>query len=227
MSTVSYLSSAVTTSASSSTTDTTSSSTDLSANKTAFLSLLTTQLEHQDPLDPVDTTEFTNQLISYSSLEQLMNINSSLEDVLSAITTSTTLSSSQYVGSTVEVNSSSTALQEGTAEWNYIVTDDASSAVLQVSNADGDVLYSQTLTNVTAGTYDLSISADELGTNLTDGSLYTLNIVATDSSGDTVDTSAYGVVRVDKVQVSGDTTSLTAGDLTFTSDDILSYTQTA
>jgi len=184
-------------------------------------------LEHQDPLDPVDTTEFTNQLISYSSLEQLMNINSSLEDVLSAITTSTTLSSSQYVGSTVEVNSSSTALQEGTAEWNYIVTDDASSAVLQVSNADGDVLYSQTLTNVTAGTYDLSISADELGTNLTDGSLYTLNIVATDSSGDTVDTSAYGVVRVDKVQVSGDTTSLTAGDLTFTSDDILSYTQTA
>jgi len=227
MSLVSYVSSAVSASSTSSTTSTTSSSNDLNSDKTAFLKLLTTQLQHQDPLDPVDTTEFTNQLISYSSLEQLMNMNGQLDDVVSALSTSNSLSASSYINSDVQVDSSASVLQGGEAEWNYVVSDDASSVTLQVTNADGKVVHSKNLSDVTAGTYDFTVSADDIGSAATDGAKYTLSVVATDKSGDKVTTDANAIVTVKSVQSSSEGTTLTAGDLSFSSEDVLSITQSA
>ena len=54
----------------------------LSADMNTFLTLLTTQLKYQDPLDPMDTAEFTNQLVQYSSVEQAIQTNSKLETLL-------------------------------------------------------------------------------------------------------------------------------------------------
>jgi flagellar basal-body rod modification protein FlgD len=227
MSSISYVSSSVSSGTTTASTTTSSSSDDLASDKTAFLSLLTTQLQHQDPLSPVDTTEFTNQLISYSSLEQLMNMSSQLDDVVSSLSTSNSLSAFSYIGSDVQVDSSTTALQDGEAEWNYVVGDDASNVTLQVADADGNVVFSKALTGVTAGTYDLTATADDLGTTLTDGASYTLSVVATDSTGATVDTSANAIVTVDSVESSSGDITLNAGGLSFSADDILSYTKSA
>lgn len=60
----------------------TSSSTSLADDKEAFLQLLLTQLENQNPLDPVDPTEYTSQLVSYSQLEQMMNLNTKLDSLI-------------------------------------------------------------------------------------------------------------------------------------------------
>jgi flagellar basal-body rod modification protein FlgD len=79
MSDVSSVTSAATTTAT-----TTSSSSSIDEDKTAFLKLLMTQLENQNPLDPVDTTEFTNQLVMYSQLEQMMTMNSKLDTLIEA-----------------------------------------------------------------------------------------------------------------------------------------------
>jgi flagellar basal-body rod modification protein FlgD len=227
MSSISYVSSSVSSGTTTASTTTSSSSDDLASDKTAFLSLLTTQLQHQDPLSPVDTTEFTNQLISYSSLEQLMNMSSQLDDVVSSLSTSNSLSAFSYIGSDVQVDSSTTALQDGEAEWNYVVGDDASNVTLQVADADGNVVFSKSLTGVTAGTYDLTATADDLGTTLTDGASYTLSVVATGSTGATVDTSANAIVTVDSVESSSGDITLNAGGLSFSADDILSYTKSA
>lgn len=229
MSLVSYVSSAVSAATTSSTTSatTTSSTSSLNDDKTAFLSLLTTQLQHQDPLSPVDTTEFTNQLISYSSLEQLMNMSSQLSDVVDAVSSSNSLSAFSYLGSEVEVDSPTATLQDSQAQWNYVVGSDATNATLQVTDSSGKVVYTKALTDVTAGTYNLSVDAADMGTNLADGSTYKLSVVATDSTGASVATDANAIVTVDNVKnASGDVT-LSAGGLSFSSDDIVSFTKAA
>ena len=55
----------------------------LSADMNTFLTLLTTQLKYQDPMDPMDTAEFTNQLVQYSSVEQAIQTNEKLDSLLS------------------------------------------------------------------------------------------------------------------------------------------------
>jgi flagellar basal-body rod modification protein FlgD len=74
--------SATTATSTASTTSVTSSYDGLASDKEAFLGILLTQLENQNPLDPVDTTEFTSQLVSYSQLEQLINMNAKLDTLL-------------------------------------------------------------------------------------------------------------------------------------------------
>lgn len=227
MSLVSYVSSAVNTGTTSTSSTTTSSSSSLNDDKTAFLSLLTTQLQHQDPLSPVDTTEFTNQLISYSSLEQLMNMSSQLSDVVDALSASNGLSAFSYLGTDVEVDSSTATLQNSQAEWNYVVGSDASNVTLQVTDSSGKAVYSKALTSVTAGTYNFSVDAADMGTNLTDGSTYKLSVVATDSTGASVTTDANAIVTVDNVQSTSGNITLSAGGLSFSADDVVSFTKAA
>lgn len=80
MTDISSATSAATTAA----TTTTTTSTSISDDKEAFLKILLTQLENQNPLSPVDTTEFTSQLVSYSSLEQLITMNEKLDSLITA-----------------------------------------------------------------------------------------------------------------------------------------------
>ena len=54
----------------------------LAEDFTQFLTLLTTQLQNQDPLNPMDSTEFTNQLVQFSQVEQSINTNQKLDDLL-------------------------------------------------------------------------------------------------------------------------------------------------
>lgn len=51
-------------------------------DKDAFFELLTTQLSHQDPLEPMDNTEFVSQMAQFSSLEQMENMNGNMEQFL-------------------------------------------------------------------------------------------------------------------------------------------------
>lgn len=228
MSSVSYVSSATSSSSGASTSTTTiDTSNDLSDDKTAFLSLLTTQLENQNPLSPVDTTEFTNQLISYSTLEQLMNLNEQVESLVTLQSATSILSSFSYLGCEVEVNGTTTTLQEGEAEWNYVVDDDATNLTLQVTDEDGNIVYSEALTDVTAGTYNYTVSSADLGTDLPDGSSYTLSVIATDSDGNKVETDANAIVTVENIETSGDEITMSAGSVTFTSSDIMSLSKSA
>ncbi len=66
-----------------------------------FLNLLVTQLQHQDPLNPMDSTDFTAQLAQFSSLEQLSNINGQLEALTQAQTTFANSQAVGYIGHTV------------------------------------------------------------------------------------------------------------------------------
>lgn len=229
MSSVSYISAATTTAASTAATATTTSTTSsISDEKTTFLNLLVTQLQNQNPLDPVDTTEFTNQLVAYSSLEQQMNTNDNLETIISALNTSSSLNAFSYIGANVDVDSNESAVQSGTAEWKFTLEDDASAATLKVSDASGNVLYTKTLGATDAGTYDFSVDSVADGLNLSDGTGLYLSVSAQDSEGSNVNTSILSSVKVDSVQTDGDgTLTLYAGNTSFAAEDITAMRQSA
>lgn len=208
------------------TTDTTSSSSSsdtstLEEDKADFLTLLLTQLENQNPLDPMDTDEYTQQLVSYSQLEQQMEINQSLSTISSQLAQSAVSSNLSYIGQTVEVDTNIAVAEDDSAHWAYSIDGTASDVYLTVTDEDGNVFWTGTGDNA-SGVNALDLDLSDLG--VTEGTPLYLSINAQDSQGNSLDSSVSSFVKVDGVQSDGDTMYLTSGGLSFTSDDVLKIT---
>src|SRR5450759_331526 len=87
-------------------------STEIASNFTTFLQLLTTQLKNQDPLSPMDTNQFTQQLVEFASVEQQMKSNSSLTTLVSLEQAAQSTSALALVGATVVVDGLDHAAQQ-------------------------------------------------------------------------------------------------------------------
>lgn len=94
-----------------------SSSASLAQNFDTFLTLLTAQLQNQDPLEPVDSTEFTNQLVQFSGVEQQIETNKNIAELITLTANSQAASLAGYLGQTVEVNSLAASLGSEGIEW--------------------------------------------------------------------------------------------------------------
>src|SRR6476660_6685150 len=96
--------------------------TEIASNFTTFLQLLTTQLKNQNPLDPLDTNQFTQQLVQFAQVEQQMKSNDQLSSLVSLEKSAQASTALAYVGATVVVDGSTAALSNGSATWNLNVT---------------------------------------------------------------------------------------------------------
>src|SRR5262249_18132613 len=85
----------------------------IAGNFQTFLQLLTTQLQNQNPLDPLDTNQFTQQLVEFAGVEQQLNANQSLQTLISLQQTAQSTQALQFVGKTAIVNGDTTALSNG------------------------------------------------------------------------------------------------------------------
>lgn len=159
----------------------------ITADYNTFLNLLTAQIQNQDPLSPMDTTQWTQQLVQYSQVEQSLKTNDYLKTI-AAHSGDTMSNAVSYIGKTVSTTDPTATLNNGSANWNYNVADDAAAVTLKVTDSNGNVLYSETNTDVASGdhgfTWDGKTSS---GKAMTSGD-YTLSVTATDASGDTVAT---------------------------------------
>lgn len=158
----------------------------LAANYETFLSLLTAQIRNQDPLSPMDTTEWTNQLVQYSSVEQQLKGNEYLEKISKA------LDSGQggmdtavaYIGKTVSAQTTTATLANGQAAWDYTLGGDATEVNLTVTDANGTVVWSGTAPEKGKGTHTVVWDGEAAnGNKLTSGD-YTLKISAKNNAGD-------------------------------------------
>jgi len=95
------------------------STTGLGTDFKTFLTLLTTQLKNQDPLSPLDTNQFTSQLVSFSQVEQAINANSKLANLVSLQSTNQTISALPLVGHTIQYSDNQEALVNGKATFGY------------------------------------------------------------------------------------------------------------
>src|SRR5436189_1221924 len=106
-----------TTSSSSSTTGVDKST--LAGNFQTFLTLLTTQLKNQNPLDPLDTNQFTQQLVQFAQVEQQLKSNDQLQTLVSLQQTAQQTQALGFVGTTVAVDGQTSPLKDGKAQWSF------------------------------------------------------------------------------------------------------------
>ena len=187
-----------------------SSSAGLASNLNMFLTMLTTQLKNQDPLSPTDSTQFTNQLVLYSQVEQQINTNTDLSKLISLQTSNQQASAIGYIGQTVEMSGTTLPLQSGTADMSYTLPSTAQNTVVQISDSNGNVV-AQLTGKTSAGTHYLSWNGqNSAGTQLSDGQ-YTIQVIANDAQGNsiTATTNTYGTVT----GVSSDSTNGTDLDM--------------
>lgn len=135
----------MTTVSSSTSTGTTSTSaisqSGLMANYELFLSILTTQIQNQDPLDPMDSSEYTTQLVQYSNVEQSIQQNKNLENIITMLESSHMMSYVNYIGNEVTMDASSAVLSGGQASWDYDAPK-AASGTVTIRNEEGAVVFS-------------------------------------------------------------------------------------
>lgn len=154
-----------------------------------FLTLLTTQLQHQDPLSPLDANQFTSQLVQFSQVEQSVKMNSRLEQLLAAQESSRVSDAIGYVGQTVDVLSRDFPLIDGSAELFYSVGGEAASVSLRIVDEAGNTVRSVDV-SATGGidrfTWD---GEDDHGNRVADGR-YQVQVIARDAEGDALPTQA-------------------------------------
>ena len=163
-------------------------------NFNTFLQLLTTQLKNQNPLDPLDTNQFTQQLVQFAQVEQQMNMNASLTSLIALQKATQTSAALGFLGSTVVVDGDTAQLSGGKASWSF-TADRPASAVINVTNSSGQVVYSETRT-VTAGSQTFAWNGrSTAGQSMPDGD-YKVSIVAKDANGQlaAIATEVEGVV---------------------------------
>jgi len=183
----------------------------LSSNFDTFLQLLTTQLQHQDPLDPMDTSQFTQQLVEYSQVEQQIDSNTNLQTLISQGTSQSAAYATSYLGKTVTVSGGEGSLTNGQAQWTYNLGTASTSTTLQVTDANGNVVYSGS-GQTTAGNSNFNWNGvDNSGNQLPDGS-YTLAVKAA-AGGSTVTTSVTAVGTVSEVNLINGTPQLLIGSM--------------
>src|SRR5437762_5900791 len=217
--------SAASTSSSSSSSNTTASTatTGIADNFQTFLTLLTTQLKNQNPLDPLDTNQFTQQLVQFAGVEQQLRTNDQLSALLSLQQTAQSTQALTFVGKTAVVDGDTAALSHGLATWNLSVPTD-SNVNIAITNSAGQTVFTNSYA-VSAGSNQAFgwDGKNNDGTVLPDGQ-YKLTATAADSAGNSVAVSTQIQGTVSSVDLTQSPPLLTINGQTYTVSQIKSIT---
>lgn len=183
------------------------SSTKLAENFDTFLTMLTVQLKNQDPLSPMDSTEFTNQLVQFSAVEQQIAANKNLENLISVTQTNTKAQAISYIGHTIETagtvlplqggsetETDTIALSNSSATFKYTLDSTSDSTAIRIKDHDGNVV--RTLSGETSsGSHEITWDGlDASNEKVADGN-YTVEVVGTKANGSTFAGKVYSTDR--------------------------------
>ncbi|MBN9051406.1 MAG: flagellar biosynthesis protein FlgD [Rhizobiales bacterium] len=192
--------------------------TTIANNFQTFLQLLTTQLQNQNPLDPLDTNQFTQQLVQFAQVEQQMKQNDQLSTLISIEKSAQATTALAYVGQTVSVDGSTATLANNQATW-AMTSAKPNSATVTIKDSTGQTAYT--------GTFSLSTGRQDFvwdgvgsnGAQWPDGQ-YTMTVTAKDANAQpvTVSTEVQGVV--DSVDLTQDPALLSIGGQNYTLDKV-------
>jgi flagellar basal-body rod modification protein FlgD len=192
----------------------------LANNFDTFLTLLTEQLKNQDPLSPMDSTQFVDQLVQFSGVEQQINQNKNLESLLQLNAVNSATSAVGFIGKEVDVLGSTAPLANGNAQWSYSTQSDAASVSILVKDANGKVVFkADGKTGAGNHTYNWD-GRDNVGTLLADGN-YDLEVSALDNDGNLLTTSVSTTRVITGADFSGTEPALLVGSERITFANIL------
>jgi flagellar basal-body rod modification protein FlgD len=194
----------------------------IAGNFQSFLTLLTTQLQNQNPLDPLDTNQFTQQLVEFAGVQQQLNTNDSLATLVSLQQTAQSTQALGFVGKTATVNGATAPMTSSVAEWELNFPSDAN-ATITISAANGQTAFTGNF-NITAGNNQPFVW-NGVGTDGTtkwpDGN-YTISVTAKDTNNNTVAVSTQIAGVVNSVDLTQSPPLLSIGGQTYTVSQIQS-----
>jgi flagellar basal-body rod modification protein FlgD len=172
---------------------------EIASNFTTFLQLLTTQLKNQDPMSPMDTNQFTQQLVQFAQVEQQMQQNSQLSTLVTLQSTAQSTAALSYVGATVAIDGSTARLTDSSATWNLNAAKPGT-ATLTVTDSTGNTVYSSKRA-VSAGAQQFVWNGlSNTGSQLPDGT-YKLTVTAVDATNQPLAVSSEVQGKVDSVDL--------------------------
>ncbi|MEH3145037.1 MAG: flagellar hook assembly protein FlgD [Methylobacterium frigidaeris] len=180
----------------------------IAGNFNQFLTILTTQLRNQNPLDPLDTNQFTQQLVQFASVEQQLKTNDLLSTMSTANKSTTAASTAGLIGRTVTADGATSTLAEGKASWTLTAARAATKATITISDAKGNVVATQTKA-LAQGSQTFAWDGRASTGQLAPDGKYTVKVQATDATGQkvTVDSKVSGTITA--VDLSGTEPMLT------------------
>ena len=194
---MSYINSLLASTSASTASSTTTDSSTSSLGMDAFLQLLVTQLQYQDPLDPMDDKEFVAELAQFSSLEQLTEINSGIEGLTTIGQEQQLIGAVNFIGKTIEATGTAVSLTEGEAtSVTFSLPEDASTCMVNVLDSSGNIVRTVDLGATKAGDVEFTWDGKDYDGNTQDDGQYQVAVTATNADGDvmTVTSTMTGVV---------------------------------
>ncbi len=189
--------------------------------KDEFMKLLVTQLQAQDPLNPMDSSEFISQLAQFSSLEQLQNINDKLDDLTAKLSGAANL-----IDCEVEALGTLVTVEGGVPDdFHFELTSDAKEVFASISDSNGIYVRTLQLGPLSAGKQTITWDgADDNGNLVPDGK-YTVNIQAVGTDGRVVEATSLIRGKVTGATFEDGMTNLLIGNNEIPLDSVIKITR--
>lgn len=154
----------------------------LNADFDQFLRLLTTQLQNQDPLSPMDPNQMTEQLVAFSQVEQQIKTNDQLESLLAFQTLNLTAVGLSFIGKNVEITDDEFTM-DGThgANMSYVMPEGATKGTVTITDSTGKTVYT-TEANLASGTHKIEWDGKDTNGIAVPAGTYTLKVSAMDEN---------------------------------------------
>lgn len=184
-----------------------------SMDKDDFLQLLVTQLQHQDPLNPMDSTGFTAQLAQFSSLEELQNINETLGGVGSSQTILTNSQAVDYIGKQIQAVGDQVELGNGgPATMEFNLNQDAAGVYVRIYNQYGDFIQDLQPGPMSAGQQSVQWDGMDFQNSQAPDGAYRYEVMAMDDNGNTMEVTSFTNGTVSGVYYKGGLAYLITGN---------------
>lgn len=169
----------------------------LDSNYQDFLHLLTVQLQNQDPTDPTDTNQLTQQIATLSQVEQQINTNKNLEQLIQLYNATQYNSVVGYIGKQIEAEGNVGALENGEARFAYYLEREAENVAVTIKNSSGSVVYTGPGGTKLAGRNEYMWDGKNNAGNDQPPGTYTIKVKATDGSNNAINSKTFitGVVK--------------------------------
>jgi len=191
----------------------------VASNFQQFLTLLTTQLKNQNPLDPLDTNQFTQQLVQFAQVEQQLKSNDQLATLVKLQKTTQNSAALDYVGDTVAVDGAAAPLADGKATWSLNVPK-LSNVTVNIKAPTGQTVYTGTYTmNPGMQNFVWDGKDSSTGAQMPDGN-YTIMVTASDTAGQAVTVTPEIQATVDSADLTKDPPTLSIAGSDYTLDKI-------
>ncbi len=178
------------------------SATGLAEDFTTFLTLLTTQLQNQDPTEPLDTNEFTNQLVQFSSVEQQIRTNQQLEDLASLFAAQNFNGAASLLGQQAVIADNRIDHTGSGGRWEYGFQSQPESVELRVLDADGTAVF-ETTGDDRVGLHEFVWDGLDRDGNPVPPGTYSLEVNAFNQDNGTIQAGVFAIGRVNAVNSDG------------------------